>query len=128
MPSIPDSHRDLLDGMVATLATVGSNGYPQMSELWFLAEGDTIRLSLNTSRQKTRNLMKRPACGLLLLDLANPGRYLELRGDAQIEPDPDYVFADRVAAKYGADLRAMDQPGESRVVVTLNPTRVRAWG
>ncbi len=128
MPSIPDSHRDLLDGMVATLATIGSNGYPKMSELWFLAEGDTIRLSLNTSRQKTRNLMKRPACGLLLLDLANPGRYLELRGDAQIEPDPDYVFADRVAAKYGADLRAMDQPGESRVVVTLNPTRVRAWG
>lgn len=128
MPSIPDSHRDLLDGMVATLATIGSNGYPQMSELWFLAEGDAIRLSLNTSRQKTRNLMKRPACGLLLLDLANPGRYLELRGDAQIEPDPDYVFADRVAAKYGADLRAMDQPGESRVVVTLNPTRVRAWG
>ena len=31
---------DLLDGMVATLATIGSNGYPQMSELWFLAEGD----------------------------------------------------------------------------------------
>lgn len=128
MPSIPDSHRDLLDGMVATLATIGSNGYPQMSELWFLAEGDAIRLSLNTSRQKTRNLMKRPACGLLLLDLANPGRYLELRGNAQIDPDPDYAFADRVAAKYGADLRAMDQPGESRVVVTLNPTRVRAWG
>ncbi len=128
MPSIPDSHRDLLDGMVATLATIGSDGYPQMSELWFLAEGDTIRLSLNSSRQKTKNLMKRSPCGLLLLDLANPGRYLELRGDAQIEPDPDYSFADRVAAKYGTDLRNMDQPGESRVVVTLRPTRVRAWG
>jgi PPOX class probable F420-dependent enzyme len=128
MPSIPDSHRDLLDGLVATLATIGSDGYPQMSELWFLAEGDTIRLSLNSSRQKTKNLMKRPACGLLLLDLANPRRYLELRGDAHIEPDPDYTFADRVAAKYGTDLRSMDQPGESRVVVTLTPTRVRAWG
>jgi PPOX class probable F420-dependent enzyme len=128
MPSIPDSHRDLLAGMVATLATIGSDGYPQMSELWFLAEGDTIRLSLNSSRQKTKNLMKRPACGLLLLDLANPRRYLELRCDAQIEPDPDYAFADRVAAKYGTDLRSMDQPGESRVVVRLRPTRVRAWG
>ena len=128
MPSIPDSHRDLLDGMVATLATIGSDGYPQMSELWFLAEEDTIRLSLNSSRQKTKNLMKRPACGLLLLDLANPRRYLELRGDAQIEPDPDYTFADQLAAKYGTDLRKMDQPGESRVVVTLTPTRVRAWG
>jgi PPOX class probable F420-dependent enzyme len=128
MPSIPDSHRDLLGGMVATLATIGSDGYPQMSEVWFLAEGDTIRLSLNSGRQKTKNLMKRPACGLLLLDLANPGRYLELRGDAQIEPDPDYAFADRVAAKYGTDLRNMDQPGESRVLVTLTPIRVRAWG
>lgn len=128
MPSIPDSHRDLLDGMVATLATIGSDGYPQMSELWFLAEGDTIRLSLNSNRQKTKNLMKRPACGLLLLDLADPRRYLELRGDAHIEPDPDYTFADRVAAKYGTDLRDMDQPGESRVVVTLTPTRIRAWG
>jgi hypothetical protein len=38
MPSTPDSHRDRLDGMVATLATIGSNGYPQISELWFLAE------------------------------------------------------------------------------------------
>lgn len=128
MLSIPDSHRDLLDGMVATLATVGSTGYPQMSVLWFLAEGDTIRLSLNSSRQKIKNLMDRPAFGLLLLDLANPRRYLELRGDAQIEPDPDYSFADRVAAKYGVDLRDMDQPGEARVVVTLIPTRVRAWG
>lgn len=128
MPSIPDSHRDLLDGMVATLATIGSSGYPQMSELWFLAEGDTIRLSLNSSRQKTKNLMDRPACGLLLLDLANPHRYLELRGDAEIEPDPEYAFADQVAAKYGTDLRNMDQPGESRVVVTLRASRVRAWG
>ena len=128
MPSIPDSHRDLLDGMVATFATIGSDGYPQMSELWFLADGETIQLSLNSSRQKTRNLVERPACGLLLLDLANPGRYLELRGDAHIEPDPDYAFADRVGAKYGTDLRKMDRPGESRVVVTLKPTRVRAWG
>ena len=114
--------------MVATLATVGSNGYPQMSEVWFLAEADTIRISLNSSRQKTKNLMNRPACGLLLLDLTDPSRYLELRGDAEIEPDPDYAFADRVAAKYGTDLRSMDQPGESRVVVTLRATRVRAWG
>lgn len=128
MPSIPDSHRDLLGGKVATLATIGTDGYPQMSELWFLAEGDTIRISLNTSRQKTKNLMERPACGLLLLDLANPGRYLELRGDAEIEPDPDYAFADRVGAKYGTDLRNMDRPGESRVVVTLRPTRIRSWG
>jgi PPOX class probable F420-dependent enzyme len=126
--SIPDSHRDLLDSSVATFATIGPDGYPQLSEVWFLADGDVVKLSLNTSRQKAKNLERNPACAILLLDLANPGRYLEMRGDAEIEPDDAYAFADRVGAKYGADLRNMDQPGQSRVVVTIRPKRVRTWG
>ena len=52
---------------------------------------------------------------------------MDVRGRAHIEPDDDYAFADRLGQKYGgADLRAMDQPGETRVVVTLEPVRVRA--
>jgi hypothetical protein len=56
MATIPDSHRDLLDAQVATLATVGKDGRPQLSALWFLAEDDIVRISLNTTRQKVRNL------------------------------------------------------------------------
>jgi PPOX class probable F420-dependent enzyme len=126
--AIPDSHRDLLQSEVATLGTIGAGGRPQLSELWFLASDDTIRMSLNTTRQKVRNLRRRPQCSLLILDLANPYRYLEMRGDAEIEPDPDYAFADQLGRKYGADLRKRDRPGESRVVVTLRPDHVRTWG
>lgn len=126
MAAIPDSHRDLLDTPVATLATVGSDGRPQLTEVWFLAEGDTVRLSLNTTRQKTKNLRRNPACSVLIVDPAGPYRYLEVRGDASLEPDPDYAFADKVGAKYGADLRVNDRPGESRVVVTVEPARVNA--
>jgi PPOX class probable F420-dependent enzyme len=126
MPAIPASHRDLLDGQFATLATIGPDGRPQVSEVWFLADGDTVAISLNESRQKTRNLRANPAVSVFLLDLAMPYRYLEIRGDAEITPDDDYAFADRVGAKYQSDLRAHDQPGESRVVVTINPTRVNA--
>jgi hypothetical protein len=60
----------------------------------------------------------------MLLDLQNPYRYLVVRGDAQIEPDDDYAFADRLGAKYSADLRAHDQAGDKRVVVTIQPTNV----
>jgi PPOX class probable F420-dependent enzyme len=126
MSLIPDSHRDLLEAAVATLATAGADGYPQLSEIWFLAEGDTIRLSLNSSRQKTKNLTRHPECTLFILDLANPQRYLEVRADALVEPDEDYRFADQVGAKYGADLRVHDQPGQTRMVVTLNPRKVNA--
>jgi PPOX class probable F420-dependent enzyme len=126
MSLIPATHRDLLDASVATLATVGVDGYPQLSEIWFLAEDDIVRFSLNTSRQKTKNLQRNPACTLFILDLAHTTRYLELRCDAVIEPDDAYVFADRVGAKYGADLRVHDAPGQSRVAVTLQIVKVNA--
>jgi PPOX class probable F420-dependent enzyme len=127
MARVPDSHRDLLDAPVATFATVGADGRPQLSAVWFLADGDSVRLSLNSARQKTKNITARSEATLFILDPANPMRYLELRGDASIEPDDDYAFADQVGAKYGGvDLRNMDQPGESRVVVTIKPVRVNA--
>ena len=126
MSLIPESHRDLLEARVATFATVGIDGYPQLSEVWFLAEDDVIRLSLNSDRQKTKNIVRHPACTLFILDLANTYRYLELRADALVEPDNDYRFADMVGAKYGSDLRVHDQPGQSRVVVTLHPHKVNA--
>ncbi len=126
MPAIPPSHRHLLDGQFATLGTVGPDGRPQLSEVWFLADGETIGISLNTARQKTKNLLANPAVSVLLLDLANPYRYLEIRGDAEVTPDEDYSFAERVGAKYNANLREHDQPGQGRVIVAIRPVRVNA--
>jgi PPOX class probable F420-dependent enzyme len=126
MSTIPKTHRDLLSARTAILATIGSDGRPQVSAVWFLAEGDTVRLSLNTVRQKVKNLRRLPAATLFILDPANSQRYLEIRGDAEISPDPEYVFADQVGAKYGADLRVHDRPGQERVVVTLAAVRVNA--
>jgi PPOX class probable F420-dependent enzyme len=126
MTQIPDSHRDLLTSAVATLATIGPDGRPQLSEVWFLADDGSVSISLNTSRQKTKNLMARPQCCLFILDLDVPQRYLELRGDAEVTPDDDYSFADLVGKKYGADLRDHDGPGDRRVVVRILPQRVNA--
>jgi PPOX class probable F420-dependent enzyme len=127
MPEIPESHRDLLDAQFATLATINPDGRPQLSEVWFLAEDGLVKFSLNNDRQKTKNLTRRPAATVLILDLANPYRYLEIRGDAEVTPDDDYAFADQLGAKYDSDLRTRDQPGDTRVVVTIHPTRIVAW-
>jgi PPOX class probable F420-dependent enzyme len=126
MTSFPESHRDLLDSQVASLATIDSQGFPQVSEVWFLLDDDELKLSLNDSRYKTKNLVDRPQCSLLLLDLAVPYRYLEVRGRARIEPDDDYAFARKVGAKYGADLKVHDGPDDRRVVVTIEPVKVHA--
>jgi PPOX class probable F420-dependent enzyme len=124
--TVPDSHRDLLEGQVLTLATVGEDGYPQVSEVWFVVDDGQIAISLNTSRQKLKNLETEPACTAFLLDLQNPYRYLEIRGTAVIAPDEDRAFAERVGAKYRADLREHDAPGDRRVIVRIVPVRVNA--
>jgi PPOX class probable F420-dependent enzyme len=127
MISFPESHHDLLDADLATLATIGRNGMPQQTAVWFLHENGKLKLSLNTSRLKTKNLIQRPQCSLLILDPAVPQRYLEVRGPAELAPDDDYAFARKVGAKYGgADLSEHDGPGESRVIVTIQPTNIYA--
>jgi PPOX class probable F420-dependent enzyme len=126
MTTFPESHHDLLDADVATLATIGRAGIPQQTVIWFLYEDGKLKTSLNTSRVKTKNLMKRSQCSLLILDPAVPQRYLEVRGTAELEPDDDYAFARKLGAKYGADLSEHDGPGDSRVIATIQPTNVYA--
>ena len=126
MTTFPETHRALLDAPVATLATMGGDGLPQLTEVWFLHDEGELKTSLNTSRLKTRNLQKRPECGLLILDLEDPRRYLSVRGRAEIEPDDEYAFATKLGAKYGADIKVHDGPGDSRVVVTIVPSNVYA--
>jgi PPOX class probable F420-dependent enzyme len=124
--AFPESHVDLLDASVGTLGTIAPKGRPQLTEVWFLHEAGELKLWLNGRRAKTRNLRERPQCSLLVLDLENPARYLEVRGRARIEPDPDYAYAAKLGAKYGMDLSGIDEPGETRVVVTIEPEKVYA--
>lgn len=126
----PKSHQDLLNADVAILATIGLDGYPQVTALWFLFDTDgMLKLSLNTTRQKVKNLQLHPECTFFVLDTANPYRTLEVRARAEIRPDLDYTFAKKLAAKYGnVDLSTHDGPGETRVEVSLQPIKVNTWG
>ncbi len=129
MATFSESHQDLLHARVGMLATVGQDGYPQVTATWFLYDQGTIKLSLNTSRQKVKNLQSHPECTFFILDTANPYRTLEVRARAEIAPDPDLAFANKVGAKYGGvDFSKIDRPGESRVVVSLTPVKVNVYG
>lgn len=130
MSIIPESHADLIEkNQIVILGTNGADGYPQLTALWFLVEDGVIKASLNTARQKVKNLTRDERATLFFVDPQNPYRTLELRAKATIEPDPDYVFADKVGAKYGgANLREMDSPGETRVVVTFEPVKANTFG
>jgi PPOX class probable F420-dependent enzyme len=126
MTTFPDSHREFLDFPVASLTTIGDDGFPQSTLLWFLHDGGELKISLNKSRLKTKNLRKRPQVSLLIPDMNDQMKYLEVRGNARLEDDTDGSFAQKVGAKYGADLAAYDAPGDERVVATIEPHNIRA--
>jgi PPOX class probable F420-dependent enzyme len=126
MTTIPTEFKDLLDTGVATLATVTPGGYPQLTAVWFIVEDGDIRVSLNKSRAKYKFLLANPKATFFIIDPENTMRTLEVRGDALVEDDDDYAAADRVGAKYGADLRAFDAPGVGRAIVTIKATKVIA--
>ena len=124
LATVPESHRDLLNRDVAVLGTIADDGRPQLTAVWFVADDQGIRISLNNTRQKVKNLERNPMATLFILDLENPFRYVEIRGDVDIVPDEDGALVAKVQEKYGTDVRSMDQPGEFRVVVRLHPVRV----
>jgi hypothetical protein len=61
-PRIPDSHRDLLTAATAVLATKGRDGLPQVTAVAFLHDtvDDLVKISLNNTRQKTKDLRRDP--------------------------------------------------------------------
>lgn len=127
MATIPVSHRDLIEGPhVGSLGTVGSDGAPQITALWYLYEGDTILTSMISTRQKCKNVRVRPKATLFIIDPANPFRTLEVRGDASIEDDPDLAVLGRIIRHYGHDPEVFPAQREDRVVLRLTPTRAVA--
>jgi PPOX class probable F420-dependent enzyme len=123
---LPASHQDLLEAPgVAALATIGPDGRPQVTAVWYLVDDDgLLKVSVKTHRQKVKNLWERPVATFLVIDPTNPVRTLEIRATTQIARDDDYEFAQRLGRKYGADLKEWDGADEHRFVVTLSPERV----
>jgi PPOX class probable F420-dependent enzyme len=127
---IPDTHADLLTGPnTAVLTTVGADGQPQSTAVWFLLDDDgTVKTSITTNRQKYRNLTRTPKATLFVLDPTNPFRSIEIRANVELEPDPDKALLPKFADRYSTPVEMLDQPGSERVVATLTPVRVVANG
>lgn len=125
MPILDDSVRALLDGKnFASVATLGPDGAPQNSVVWIKREGDTVLFSSLQDRQKVRNLRHDPRVSLSVFDLANPYASAEIRGTAEILPDPDKRLPHELSHKY----LGVDPPGERddqmRVIVRVVPRKI----
>lgn len=130
-PVIPASHADLLDSTaLAYIATIGPAGEPQVTPVWFDWDGEYVRFSQTTTRQKYLNVQRDPRIALSVVDPANLYRYLEIRGRVvEVEPDPNRAFIDKMAKKYlGEDVYPWHRPGDERIVIVVEPEHTTHMG
>lgn len=116
---------EILTNRIAILATIGPDGRPQQSAIWFIVEDGLIKMSVTKSRQKYKNLVADGRGTVLIFHPESENYYVEIRGDVQHVDDLDYTFADRLGpAKYATDMRSFDGPNARRSELALTPTKI----
>ncbi|MFW0790521.1 TIGR03618 family F420-dependent PPOX class oxidoreductase [Gordonia sp. CPCC 205333] len=110
------------------LSTLNEDGTIQTTAVWVLLDDDgVLRTSLAKGRVKYNNLLARPTATLFAIAADDPFHTLEVRATvAIVDDDAERSFMSRLIATYGQTLGSMaSQAAEDRVVVSLNPIRVR---
>ena len=107
------------------VATLGPQGEPQSSPVWIDWDGEYLRFSQTTTRQKLRNLERDERISVSATDPDDPYMYVEVRGVVdRVEDDPENEFINAMAQKYLGKPYPWGSPEEKRVIVYVRPIRV----
>ena len=129
MPVTLDQYRDLLKDKkpIAALATVMSDGTPQLTPVWFDYDGKAIHVNTAQGRVKARNMREGARVAVMIVDPDNPYRYVQIRGRvARATENGADAHIDMLAKKYlGKDRYPFRQPGEVRIRYEIEPLAVQ---
>jgi PPOX class probable F420-dependent enzyme len=120
--TIPDDYvRLLTEPFYGSLGTIRPDDTVQVSPMWFLRDGDTIRFTHTTTRAKYRNLMNNPSMSLAVFDPQNEYHYLEVRGKlVEVIPDPTGSFYVTLGKRYGNADQQPPADSADRVILVMS--------
>jgi PPOX class probable F420-dependent enzyme len=106
------------------LGTIRPDDTVQVNPMWFEFDGEHLRFTHTTKRQKYRNLRHNPSMSLAITDPADPHRYLEVRGRLVDEiPDPEGEFYVRLGKRYGDADAQPPADRADRVILVMSVER-----
>jgi PPOX class probable F420-dependent enzyme len=127
MAAIPDEAKHLFENKdFAHVATINSDGSPQVSAVWIGLDGDLVTFNTAEGRLKTRNLQANPDVAISIAGQDNPYENLIVQGKVvEMTHDGADEDIDALAKRYlDADSYPYRQPGEQRVIVKIEPQKV----
>lgn len=121
-------------GLLMRLGTVGGDGYPQVTPIWYLYEDGIFWITTASDRVKARNMLARPQVGFAIDSDQRPYRGISARGQARLvsEGEAARPMTQRIAARYmpAGQLEAMvDALMEApRAIFAIDASRVVKMG
>ena len=119
-----------------TLATIGPDGQPHLTAMWYAVVDGEIWLETKAKSQKAVNLKRDPRVSFLLEDgdTYDTLRGVSFEGVAEIVDDPDALHRvgvsvwERYTGPYSDDMKPfVDQMMNNRISVRVVPSRMRIW-
>ena len=114
------------------LSTLGPNGAPITSAVWFALVGDDIVISTPASRPKARNARLDARVSFIVDTKERPYKGVAIEGTAAVIDDPARQSMRTIAERYlGPALPpAMEEriAATERVMLKITPSRIRPWG
>jgi len=129
--AIPEQFKDLFTKVAfAHLATLMSDGSPQVTPVWVDYDGAYVRVNSAKGRVKDKNMRRDRRVALSIQDPDNPYRYLAIQGDVvEITENGADAHIDALAKKYlGKERYPFRSPGEVRVIYKIRPNKVSTSG
>jgi len=129
--TIPEQFKDLFRKKAfAHLATLMSDGSPQVTPVWCDYDGTYILVNSAKGRVKDKNMRRNKKVGITVSDPDNPYRHMAVRGEvAEITEQGADTHIDQLAKKYlDKDKYPLRQPGEVRVIYKIRPEQVTTMG
>jgi len=122
---IPAGYRHLLEQpLYGHLGTIRPDDTVQVTPMWFEFDGERVRFTHTTKRQKYRNLQHNPSMALSVTDPENVFRYLDVAGRlVEVVPDPEGAFYVRLQNRYGNPSQTPPPDRADRVILVMSIER-----
>ena len=117
----------LLNGKnLVFLATIMTDGSPQVTPVWGNFENSHILIKTAEARLKHKNIIRDPRVAISVVDIRNPLDMTSIRGKVvEILPDYDYKHADFLTMQYmGKEAYPFKRPGEKRITLKIEPEKI----
>lgn len=121
-------HALLEENFIGMMTTVRhKDGMLSTNPVGYVWDGKQIRVSTLKSRVKYQNLLADDRICFCVTSPKNVMDYIEIRGVATLQDDPDRSFHDKQFRRGSGGMeppKDMDPPGAERVTITIHPTQV----